>query len=460
MNYQGRTIAVVGLGKSHMALIRWLLQQGARVAAFDQATPERLADRYRELQDLGVTDLSLGPDYLKRLPEYGTIFLTPGMPKYLPEIAAARAAGAEITGEIPLVLRLCKAKVVGITGSAGKTTTTTVIGEILRAAGLQTYVGGNIGTPLIETVESIPETAVVVLELSSFQLQLADRSPQVAVVTNLSPNHLDIHADMDEYVGAKKNIYRFQDASGRVVLNADNPVTRAMAAEAGDRAVLYSAGGDPGGRAAAYLDGDDLVWRVEQHRVPTLKRSEIKLLGRHNIENVLAALAATYLAGASLHAIRTVVPQFTGVEHRLEPVRTLDGVRYINDSKATAPVETLAALRAVPDAMVLICGGYDKKIPFDELGTALVGSQVHTLVLTGVTADAIGAAVAQAAAAAGQPAPRTVRAPGMAAAVQAARAAARPGNVVLLSPACASYDQYRNFEERGRHFKDLVHALA
>lgn len=458
MDFRNQSVAVVGLGKSHMALIRWLLQQGARVAAFDQAGPERLGDRYRELQALGVTDFSLGPDYLRRLPEFRTIFLTPGMPKYLPEIEAARAAGAAITGEIPLVLRLCRAPVVGITGSAGKTTTTTLIGEILRASGHATYVGGNIGTPLIEMVEGIPPSALVVLELSSFQLQLASTSPRIAVVTNLSPNHLDIHADMDEYVNAKKNIYRFQDASGRVVLNADNPYTRAMAAEAGERAVLFSAGGDPGGRAAAFLEGEDLVWRLEQQRVPTLKLGEIKLLGRHNVENVLAAMAAAYLAGASLHAIRTVVPGFTGVEHRLEPVRTLDGVRYINDSKATAPVETLAALRAVPDPMVLICGGYDKKIPFADLAAALVGSQVHTLILMGATAAAIAAAVEQAAAA-GPPAPRTVRVADMAAAVAAARTAARPGDVVLLSPACASYDQYRNFEERGRHFKDLVRAL-
>lgn len=460
MNYQNETVAVVGLGKSHMALIRWLTKQGARVAAFDQATAERLGDRYRELQELGVTEFSLGPDYLKRLPEYRTIFLTPGMPKYLPEIQAARAAGAEITGEIPLVLRLCRARVVGITGSAGKTTTTTLVGEILRAAGFPVHVGGNIGRPLIEVVETIPETAVVVLELSSFQLQLADRSPRVAVITNISPNHLDVHADMDEYVAAKKNIFRFQDSSGRVVLNADNNLTRVMAAEAGERAVLFSLHGDPGGRAAAFLDGDDLVWRLEQHRVPTLKRQEIRLPGRHNLENVLAAMAATFLAGASMQAIRSVVPGFTGVEHRLEPVRTLDGVRYINDSKATAPVETLAALAAVREPMVLICGGYDKKIPFDDLAGALVGSQVHTLVLMGATADAIAAAVAGAAARTGRPAPPILRAAGMAEAVQKARAAARPGDVVLLSPACASYDQYSNFEERGRHFKDLVHALA
>ncbi len=455
-----QTVAVVGLGKSHMALIRWLIRQGARVAAFDQATPDRLGDRYRALQQLGVTRLSLGPDYLRPLPEYQTIFLTPGMPKYLPEIQAARAAGAELSGEIPLVLRLCRAKVVGITGSAGKTTTTTVVGEILRAAGLQVHVGGNIGTPLIETVETIPETAVVVLELSSFQLQLADRSPQVAVVTNLSPNHLDIHADMAEYVEAKRNIFRFQGETGRVVLNADNAITRAMAEATGDRTVWFSLNGDPGGRAAAFLEGDDLVWRIGQHRVPTLKRSEIKLPGRHNIENILAAMAAAYLAGGSLHGVRTVVPEFTGVEHRLEPVRILEGVRYINDSKATSPVETLAALGALPDPLVLICGGYDKRIPFDELGAALVGSQVHTLVLTGATSAAIIQAVEQAAVQTGRPAPRLVGTATMAEAVAQARSAARPGDVVVLSPACASYDQYRNFEERGRHFKDLVHALA
>lgn len=460
MNFQGQRVAVVGLGKSNLPLIRWLRRHGAQVVAFDRQEAGALGERLAELERLGVTEFHLGEGYLDALPEFETIFLTPGIPKHLPQIQAARARGARLTGEIPLVLELCRARVVGITGSAGKTTTTTLIGEMLRASGLEVYVGGNIGTPLIEQVENLPETAVVVLELSSFQLQLATRSPGVAVLTNISPNHLDVHASMAEYIDAKRNIYRFQGPEGRVVINADHPGTGPLLPEVGDRAVRFSRRGDPGGRMAAFLDGEELVWRLEGHRQPVIRRNELQLLGDHNVENALAAIAATFLAGGTLHGIRQVLPQFAGVPHRLEPVRTLDGVRYINDSKATAPVETLAALAAIPDPMVLIAGGYDKKIPFDDLARALVGSQVHTLILTGATAPAIREAVLAAAAGKGAPPPRLLEAGDMAAAVAQARQAARPGDVILLSPACASFDRYRNFEERGEHFKALVRELT
>ncbi|MCG0239519.1 MAG: UDP-N-acetylmuramoyl-L-alanine--D-glutamate ligase [Firmicutes bacterium] len=460
MNFQGQRVAVVGLGKSNLPLIRWLRRKGAEVVACDRLEADQLGDRIAELRELGVREFHLGAGYLDRLPEFGIICLTPGIPKHLPPIQAARARGAWITGEIPLVLALCRALVVGVTGSAGKTTTTTLVGEILKASGRQVYVGGNIGTPLIEQVESLPPDAVVVLELSSFQLQLATHSPRVAVLTNISPNHLDVHASMEEYVEAKKNIYRYQGPEGRVVINADHPGTVPLIPEVADRAVRFSLRGDPGGRMAAFLEDGNLVWRVEGHRQPVLRREELPLLGDHNVANALAALAAAFLAGGTFHAARQVLTRFQGVEHRLEPVRVLDGVRYINDSKATAPAETLAALAAIRDPIVLIAGGSDKGIPFDDLAAALVGSHVHTLILTGATAGKIRRAVEAAAAARGVAPPRLVEVPDMAAAVQAARAAARPGDVVLLSPACASFDRYRSFEERGRHFKELVMALA
>lgn len=460
MDFTGQKVAVVGLGRSNIPLIRWLLRHGAEVTACDQQPAAGLGDRYAELVQMGVADFSLGPGYLDRLTEFPVVFLTPGMRKDLPQIAAARAAGAQITGEIPLVLRLCRAPVLGITGSAGKTTTTSLVGEILRAGGLDVYVGGNIGAPLIEAVEEIPPTALVVLELSSFQLELAGRSPDIAVITNISPNHLDIHAGMDDYVDAKRRIYRFQGPGGRVVLNADNPGTAALAPEAGDRAVWFSRRGDPGGRAAAYADGNQLYWRLGDDRLPVLLRREVPLMGEHNVENVLAAVAASFLAGAGLRAVRRAVPAFAGVEHRLEPVRELDGVRYINDAKSTAPVETLAALAALRGPLVLIAGGYDKRLPFDELAAAVVAAPVHTLVLLGATASAIRTAVAAAAAAAGGRGPAIVEARDMAEAVALSRRHAHPGDVVLLSPACASYDMYRNFEERGRHFKQLVQALG
>ncbi|BDG59080.1 UDP-N-acetylmuramoyl-L-alanine--D-glutamate ligase [Caldinitratiruptor microaerophilus] len=458
MNFAGQKVAVVGLGRSNLALIRWLRERGARVTALDRARPEELGDRYRELLALGVEDLVLGPSYLDRLAEFPVVFLTPGMPKHLPPIAAARAAGAWVTGEIPLVLRLARAPVVGITGSAGKTTTTTLVGEILKASGREVYVGGNIGRPLIEVVETIPPTAVIVLELSSFQLELADRSPPVAVITNVTPNHLDVHPSMEAYVDAKRNIYRFQGPEGRVVLSADNPVTAALAAEVGERAILFSRRGDPGGRAAAYVDGDQVLWRLGGDRIGVVRLDELRIPGAHNVENVLAAVAAAFLAGGTWHGMRQVLPHFAGVEHRLEPVREVDGVRYVNDSKATAPAETMAALAALPGPIVLIAGGYDKRIAFDDLARAIVEGPVHTLVLMGATAGAIEAAVE--AERGGRATPRVLRAKDMEEAVRLARQAARPGDTVLLSPACASYDLYANFEERGRHFKALVHQLA
>lgn len=445
--------AVVGIGISNMALIRYLVARGVRVTACDRTSAEKLGERAADLARLGVP-LVAGEGYLEPLADHDLIFLTPGMPKHLPEIEAARRRGAAISGEIGLVLDLCRAPVIGVTGSAGKTTTTTLIGEILRAAGRETYVGGNIGKPLIEQVEAIPSEAVVVLELSSFQLQLVHRSPHIAVVTNVSPNHLDVHATMEEYVEAKKAIFRRQSPADWLVLNADDPTVRAFAAEARSRVVLFSRRADPGGRDAAFVREDRVIWRRGGRETPILFLDEIRLPGLHNQENVLAAVAACFLAGAPLSAVREVVTQFTGVEHRIEPVRVLDGVKWYNDSKATSPAEAVAALTTLPAPIVLIAGGSDKGIPFDPIAP-LVAEKVKTLILMGPTAPKIEDAVRK-----GGYAGPIRRAADMAEAVALAREAAAPGDTVLLSPACASFDAYRNFEERGRHFKSLVEALS
>mgnify|MGYP000897796907 CR=1 FL=1 len=444
--------AVVGIGVSNLALIRYLVERGVRVTACDRTPAERLGERAAELQRLGVP-LVTGDQYLEPLADHDLIFLTPGMPKHLPEIEAARRRGATISGEIGLVLDRCRAPVIGVTGSAGKTTTTTLIGEIMKAAGRETYVGGNIGTVLIEKVDAIPPEAVVVLELSSFQLQLVHRSPNIAVVTNISPNHLDVHATMEEYVDAKKAIFRWQTASDWLVLNADDRLVRAFAGETRSRVVLFSRRGDPGGRDAAFVRDGQVIWRRNGRELPTLLLEELKLPGLHNQENVLAAMAACYLAGAPLSAVREVMTQFTGVEHRIEPVRVLDGARWYNDSKATSPTEAVAALSTLPAPIVLIAGGSDKGIPFDPIAP-LVAEKVKALILTGPTAPKIEEAVRRG----GYTGPIR-HAAGMAEAVALARAAAAPGDTVLLSPACASFDAYRNFEERGRHFKSLVEAL-
>lgn len=432
-----------------MGLIRYLLAKGVQVTACDKRTD--LGEKGAELAASGVK-LALGNGYLAPLADHDLIFLTPGIPKHLPEIMAARERGALIGGEITLVLEKCQAPVIGVTGSAGKTTTTTLIGEIMTATGCEVHVGGNIGTPLIERVEAISPEAAVVLELSSFQLQLASRSPQISVLTNITPNHLDVHESLDEYVDAKKNIFRFQGAQDWAVLNADAPLVADFAKEVPGRVALFSRKRDPGTPHAAFLREDQIIWRHHGQEFPTALTREIKLLGKHNVENILAAMAATYLAGASLTAVRQVITRFVGVEHRLEPVRCLGGVRYYNDSKATSPAETVAALETLDGPLILIAGGSDKGIPFDPIAE-LVAKKVKKLVLIGPTAPRIAEAVAQV----GQV--ETVIYDSWEAAILEAHRSAESGDTVLLSPACASFDAYRNFEERGRHFKQIVQSF-
>lgn len=452
MQFQGKHVVVVGVGLSNMALIRYLLQKGATVTACDRRSAAEMGERAQELAAMGV-ELVTGEGYLAPLVQHDLIFLTPGIPKHLPEIQAARERGAVILGEIGLVLDQCKAPVVAITGSAGKTTTTTLIGEIMKASGRETYVGGNIGTVLIERVEAIPPEAAVVLELSSFQLQLVGKSPQIAVITNITPNHLDVHASMEEYIEAKKAIFRHQSPADWLVLNHADELLRTFAVEARSRVVYFSRFGDPGGEDAAFIREGQLVWRRAGREYPTLQVEEIQMLGLHNQENILAAMAACYLAGAPMSAVREVLTSFTGVEHRIEPVRELAGARWYNDSKATSPAEAVAALTTLAAPIILIAGGSDKGIPFDPMA-ALVKEKVKRLILTGPTAPQIEEAVRR-----GGYAGPIERAADMAEAVRLARAASAPGDNVLLSPACASYDAYRNYEERGRHFKSLVMAL-
>lgn len=466
----GTEVAVVGLGVSNLAVTRFLLRRGALVTALDAKTPEQLGDRYRLLtalpDEVGVDParltLRLGPGYLDGLGRFPVAFLAPGLPKSLPAVRAAQEAGTVLSSEVHMVFELCRAPILGITGSAGKTTTTSLTGQILKATGRPTFVGGNIGTPLIEQVESIPAEGQVVLELSSFQLQLLSASPQVAVVLNVSPNHLDVHASMDEYLEAKKNIFRFQRPKDVVVLNADRPETRAMAAQAPGRVAWFSRLDQV--ERGAFLHGSEIVLRDDRGDRTVLDAGEIRLPGLHNLENVLAAVAASALAGAQPQEAAEAVRVFRGVAHRLELVRELQDVRYVNDSIATAPDRTTAALRTLGPQpgqgpnLILLAGGYDKHLSYEGLAEEMLG-RVRVLLLLGQTADAIQQAVEAAAAHRGRPAPLVIRGARLDELVPRARELARGGEVVLLSPASASYDMYRNFEERGEHFRRLVSEL-
>ena len=478
--YGGRQALVLGLGLSNNPVVDQLVLAGADVTAADRKTREQFGASYANLTRYPIR-LVLGPDYLRAIEGQEVIFLTPGIRRDLPEIEAARRRGVPMSSEMRLFFELCPAPVVGITGSAGKTTTTTLVGLMLQAARGGVWVGGNIGRPLLGEAEHMAPGDLAVVELSSFQLQDMGQSPQVAAVLNVSPNHLDMHPSMEHYIAAKKNIYLHQEAGGAAVFGFDNQVTREMAAEYGAGVSKRCGGRGPvlfGRRqsdgCAAFVNGEELVLDLasRQADLPTdviCRRQDLQLLGEHNVDNVLAAATIAGLAGAGLEAIRGVATTFTGVEHRLEPVGEVEGVRYYNDSIATAPDRTIAALRALPAPLVLILGGYDKRIGFDGLAHEILRSgKVRAVVLTGDTAPQIRAALERAAGELSRQAtpatpfapPELVAADGFAAAVAAARRVARPGDAVALSPACASYDSFANFEERGRTFKQLVAGLS
>lgn len=455
MQWKGKRVALVGLGISNMAVARYLAAKGARVTACDQKEAAALGARHQELAKLGV-QFQLGRDYLRNLERFEYLFMTPGMPKNLPVFQKAQQAGVLFSSEMNLFFDLCQANIVGITGSSGKTTTTTLVGEILSAAGFPTYVGGNIGRPLVEEAAQLDPLAWAVMEISSFQLELLHESPQIALVTNVTPNHLDVHPSMNDYIAAKSHIFQYQKPHDWAVFNADNDITRQMAASAPGRVAWFSRR-HMVDRGACVVDGRIMIAR-EGTLSEVCRADEIKLMGLHNVENVLAAVAVADLVGCSAGAMHDVVTSFTGVEHRLELVREAQGITYYNDSKATSPVEAIAAINAFDKPMVLIAGGYDKHLPFDELADVII-KKVKAVVLLGATRDAIATAIEAAARKSGHTIPVSL-ATGLEDAVAQAKAYAVPGDVVLLSPACASWDMFANFEERGHKFREIVRLLT
>lgn len=445
----GKKVAVIGLGVSNLALIQVLQQAGATLSGRDRKTRAELGERARELEALGI-ELILGPEYLDNLESFDIVMVSPGVPKHLPELQAVKHKG-KLSSEIALVFKYSPAPIYGVSGSSGKTTTTSLIGEMLKNSGISVHVGGNIGNPLIAKLEEIDPQDSLLLELSSFQLDGLGQSPQGALLTNLTENHLDLHLTTENYIQAKQNIYCHQKPQDFLVLNYDDPITRAMAEDARGR-VYYFSLQEPV-RPGAYLAGDDLIYQDEVGKVVFAQRKELVLPGEHNVANFLAAAVFSHLIGASWEAIRQVGEKFTGVPHRLELVRELDGVRYYNDSIATTPHRTQAALHSFSAPIILIAGGSDKNLSFAELGLA-IHTRVKRLILLGVTAPRIRDAVLT-----NGDFPIDV-VQDLGEAVTLGRELASSGDVVLLSPACASYDQYPNFVARGNHFRDLVQNLA
>ena len=442
---QGKKIAVLGLGVSNRPLVRLLLEFGCDVTGCDKTPREKLDEEVLLLEREGCR-LRVGEGYLDGV-EADVVFRTPGMHPGNPAIEALRRRGAEITSEMEVFFEVAPCFFVAVTGSDGKTTTTTLIAEMLKAEGKTVWLGGNIGTPLLPLCRQMKPEDYAVVELSSFQLMDMKRSPQRAVVTNLAPNHLDVHRDMEEYVQAKKNIFRFQNPGDLLVLNADNAITASFT-----------------GRGETHFfsrkDRTNCVWEengvIYRRGEKVLASEEILIPGTHNVENYMAAIAAVEGLVPD-EAVRTVARNFGGVEHRIELVRVKDGVRYYNDSIASSPSRTIAGLRSFPEKVLLIAGGYDKHIPYDVLGPEIC-KHVKKLYLCGATANLIRQATEQAENFA-PGAPEIIDCGDFDAAVLTCARAAQPGDVVLMSPASASFDCFKNFMERGNRFKKLVKEL-
>ena len=439
-----KKIAVLGLGVSNRPLVRLLLDFGCQVTGCDKTPREKLDGEVLELEKAGCA-LRVGENYLDGV-EADVVFRTPGMHPANPAIQALVSRGAQVTSEMEVFFEVCPCTILAVTGSDGKTTTTTLVSEMLKAEGKTVWLGGNIGTPLLPLVRQMKPSDFAVVELSSFQLMDMKRSPARAVITNLAPNHLDIHKDMAEYVQAKTNIFRYQDESGILILNADNPITAAF--RGNGKTLFFSRQ-----KEADVCLADGVICR---HGERVLKTSEILIPGVHNVENYMAAIAMVD-GLVSDETIRQVARTFGGVEHRIELVRVKDGVRFYNDSIASSPSRTIAGLRSFPEKVILIAGGYDKHIPYDVLGPEIC-AHVKKLFLGGATGEKIRQAVISCP----EYDPKALEITDCGSfepAVRAAAAAAKAGDVVLMSPASAAFDQFKNFMVRGDFYKKLVKEL-
>lgn len=447
-NVAGKNITVIGIGISNLPLIKYLVSLGANVTACDRRSAEDLGENYTELEKLGVK-FNLGDGYLNNL-SGDMIFKTPGMRYDVPELLKAKENGSIVTSEMEVFFEVCPSHIIAVTGSDGKTTTTTLIHKMMTDAGYKTWLGGNIGNPLLTDTEKMKENDWVILELSSFQLHTMRKSPEIAVITNISPNHLDMHKDYKEYIDAKKNIMLYQNEGDTLIVNADNQVTADIGKSANGAVKYFSRNG----MADVYLDGNI----IKRGIVEILNIKDIKIPGMHNVENYMAAIAA--VSGlVSKDVIVNVAKTFGGVEHRIELVRTLDGVKYYNSSIDSSPNRTINTLSVFPNKVIMIAGGKDKGIPYDEIGPALA-EHVKVLILIGATSDKIQEALDAEINKTGNGKDiEVIRATSYEDAVNTARSKAHDGDVVLLSPASTSFDMFRNFEERGNLFKKIVNEL-
>ena len=444
MDVKGKRVLVVGLGKSGIASALFLADHGARVAVSDTKSEEELHHEIPQLLDRGIV-VEAGYHNERTFKEQELIVISPGVPSDVPQLEQARQAGIPVIGEVELAARYLKGRIVAITGSNGKTTTTALTGEIIAAAGKKILVGGNIGTPAISFVETATDDAYIVLEVSSFQLETIETfHPKIAVVLNVTPDHLDRHHTFENYAAAKARIFENQTAADFAVLNADDATCVAMAAKT--KAAVYWFSRQHLGERGSFVRRDDIIWRDRDHEQTIMPVAEIGLKGAHNVENVLAGVCAGMLAGVDPADIRRAVAAFKAVEHRLEFVATIRGVDYYNDSKATNVDATIKALESFAGGIHVILGGKDKGSDYSVLNP-LLQERVKRVYTIGAAAPKIESQIK------GVP---VVSAGTIDTAVRLAGESAAAGDIVLLAPACASFDQFVSYEHRGRVFKDLV----
>lgn len=446
---KNKEVAVVGIGVSNIPLINFLIKLEAKVTAFDIKKEEDLGDIAKDFKNKGVK-LELGEGYLNRLIGFEVIFKTPSMRIDSDALLKAKEEGAYITSEMEEFIKYCKGKVYGITGSDGKTTTTTIVSKLLKEQGYTTWVGGNIGNPLFANIEEIKEDHKVVLELSSFQLMTMDCEMEVAMVTNITPNHLDMHKGMNEYVEAKKNVFKYQKEDSLLVINDNNDITSKFDKEAKGKVVRFSS--TKAENEDAYYENGVLY----VHGEAVCNKEDIVIKGMHNVENYLAAFLAVY-GEVSIETMKKVAETFGGVAHRCEFIREVSGIKYYNDSIASTPTRTLAGLKAFDKPVILIAGGYDKHVPFEPL--AFEGyKKIKHIILFGNTKNKIAKAFKDLKDEKDIDVAVTI-VDSLEEAVKVSSEISNSGDIVTLSPACASFDMFKNFEVRGNAFKEIVNRL-
>lgn len=446
-----RKVAIIGLGVSNLPLLDYLYEKKAQVTIFDERTIDEIS---KDIIDKITTynfEFSFGEDCLKKLNGYSIIFRSPSCLPTKEELQKEADRGAIVTTEIEMLIEMCPCKIIGVTGSDGKTTTTSMINAILKKSGFNTFLGGNIGTPLFTKLSEIKPNDIVVLELSSFQLMNMKVSPDIAVITNITPNHLNIHKDYKEYIDSKKNIFKHQNENGILILNYDNDITRECAKEANGKVIFFS---DKTKLDNGFIVDENIIKECEDKiRKHVLNTNEVILRGNHNFQNIATALATTKTLVDTETAI-DAIKEFKPVEHRIEFIREINGIKWYNDSASSSPTRTLSGMNAFKENIVLIAGGYDKNLDYKPLAKPIL-EKVTSLILIGQTAEKIFDAVKEES----EKQNKLINiymCDNLEKTIEVAKKSAKKGDIVLFSPASASFDMFKNFADRGNKFKDLV----